>query len=124
MNVDWYDPADNECEDWDDSISCDWGFYGVATISGDDYGNADPNWIEIVDSQATSGNYRAEVSSTWCEDMWDCEVDEARIYLDSTLVHTLDINDDLWVPRTLCMPVVASEWAYTSFSWGSSSACD
>jgi hypothetical protein len=123
MYVDWYDPVGTLCEKWDGPKTCDWGIYGTASISGDDYGNEDPNWIEISGSHATSGYYRAWITAPWCEDMWDCELDEARIYVGGTLVRTMTTNYDLWTGKGLCMPVDATGWLVNSFTWKSSSGC-
>jgi len=125
MYVIWYDPINDECEEWDDPKVCDWGVYGSASISGDDYGNADPNWIEISDSEADSGYYRAKIYSYDCYDYGDCEMDKVKIFVDGTLERTIDISSkDLWTPQYLCMPVGPSGWLVGSFWWTGSSSCE
>jgi len=125
MYVDWYDPIEDLCEEWNDPEICDWGSYGTASISGDDYGSQDPNWIEITGSEASSGYYRGEVSSYECDSFGDCGMDEVKIFVDGTLERTIDIgNEDLWISQTLCMPVGPGGWLVDGFWWQSGSSCE
>lgn len=122
--VAWYDPAGDVCEDWNSSASCSWGSYGSASISGDNYGNQNPNWIEI--SQATPGNgtYRAYAYASMCDNSNNCGMKDIRIYVGGTLVRTMDVDStDLWVGRTLCMPTGATTWNTAAFVWQGSGSC-
>jgi len=124
MYIDWFSPSGLECEEWDDTETCDWGAEGQISISGDEYGNADPNWAELSEVQLLNGFYRAYAYS-YCVDMETCEVDAVRVYVDGQLVRTLGEDRDLtYGSQSFCMPVVDGAWDVAAFAWQYMSACD
>lgn len=122
--VDWHSPVDAVCDDWEDPITCDWGTYGQISISGDENGNADPNWAEITGAALANGHYKVRVYENFCDERDTCEVEETKIYLDGQLVRTM--TEDVNIGEStnyLCMPVVNGEWAVFGFDWSWSGSC-
>jgi hypothetical protein len=129
MYVDWYAPSGSVCEDWNDPKVCDWGSYGSISISGDEYGRADPDWGQITNAEADGQYYYAIASWGYigdCDFSNPCEVDEVKIYVSGSLVRTISSNQDLgYGAKCLKMPVAAggASWNTGSFAWTDDSNC-
>ena len=122
MSIDWKDPNGNTCDDWDNSIYCNWGDYGVILISGDDNYDQDPNWAEISNSVAANAMYRARAWNEGYDNDEELEIVQTRILINNTLVRTLGSLTLYSRYKYLCMPVVNSVWDAVNFRWVSDPA--